>query len=277
MDLIAKNKIAAYIEQHPEVGSALVLWLKEFDYITGARFDRQAVEHPTNRLIHGESTLFKTGYVIKYIVNLSLKAVYISWIGTEEEKQAELAKYLAANPNVRIVKKTITTQAPPPVSANVTTATISKTAFSRIIYPFGKGPLPKKIEVIPAEKAPGDNSLLTLYSQAEYEQALERMIAIFGAQPGTPEFEESGQLLLLIRKYEREVIKFPELRIGDAIKLKMGELHMEIMDFATGIQESEENTLLFLDNRKTLSKDKLEWMFYNFRMDYAIDNPDFFT
>lgn len=44
-------------------------------------------------------------------------------------------------------------------------------------------------------------------SESEYAVALERTISIFHAEPGSLEFEELEQLLVLVKSYEDQYIK----------------------------------------------------------------------
>ncbi|MVN20561.1 transcriptional regulator [Mucilaginibacter arboris] len=50
------------------------------------------------------------------------------------------------------------------------------------------------------------NDWKVIKSEIAYKKALERTISIFHAEPGTPEFEELEQLLILVKDYEDKYI-----------------------------------------------------------------------
>ena len=68
-----------------------------------------------------------------------------------------------------------------------------------------------------------------LKTEAEYQQAIARTIAIFHATEG-PEADELALLLLLVRDYEEKHIQLPELDIIEVIKLKMEERGLKAKD-----------------------------------------------
>ncbi len=60
-------------------------------------------------------------------------------------------------------------------------------------------------------------------TETEHAQAVERAMEIFHAAPNTPEYDELGVLLLLIKDYEDRTVKMPELDVLEVIKDKMQE------------------------------------------------------
>lgn len=60
-------------------------------------------------------------------------------------------------------------------------------------------------------------------TEKEHKRALKRAMEIFDADPGTPEDDELGVLLLLIKDYEDRTIKMPEIDVLEVIKEKMQE------------------------------------------------------
>lgn len=60
-------------------------------------------------------------------------------------------------------------------------------------------------------------------TQEEYKKALTRTMEIFHAEEGTPEDDELGVLLLLIKDYEDRTIQMPEVDLLEVIKDKMQE------------------------------------------------------
>ena len=69
-----------------------------------------------------------------------------------------------------------------------------------------------------------------LNTESEYKKALKRAMRIFHAQPNTPEDDELGLLLLLIKDYEDRTIQMPELDPIEVIKLKMKERGIKAKD-----------------------------------------------
>lgn len=69
-----------------------------------------------------------------------------------------------------------------------------------------------------------------LKTEAEYQKAIARTLAIFHATEGTPEANELALLLLLVKDYEDKHIHLPDVDIIDVIKLKMDERGMKAKD-----------------------------------------------
>jgi HTH-type transcriptional regulator / antitoxin HigA len=58
-------------------------------------------------------------------------------------------------------------------------------------------------------------------TEAAYQKAVKRIIAIFQVKEGTPEADELALLLLLVKDYEDKNISIPQVNPIDVIKLKM--------------------------------------------------------
>lgn len=67
-------------------------------------------------------------------------------------------------------------------------------------------------------------------TEASYQKAIKRTIAIFQAKEGTPEAEELALLLVLVKDYEDKHIHLPEVNPIEVIKLKMEERGMKAKD-----------------------------------------------
>ena len=67
-------------------------------------------------------------------------------------------------------------------------------------------------------------------TEASYQRAIKRTIAIFQAKEGTSEAEELALLLLLVKDYEDKHIHVPEVNPIEVIKLKMEERGMKAKD-----------------------------------------------
>jgi HTH-type transcriptional regulator/antitoxin HigA len=67
-------------------------------------------------------------------------------------------------------------------------------------------------------------------TEAEHKRAVKRAMKIFHAELGTPEDDELGVLLLLIKDYEDRTVKMPEIDVLEAIKEKMEERGLKNKD-----------------------------------------------
>ncbi len=67
-------------------------------------------------------------------------------------------------------------------------------------------------------------------TEAQYQKAVKRAMHIFQSPEGTPEGDELGVLLLLIKDYEEKHIRIPDLDPIEVIKLKMEESGMKAKD-----------------------------------------------
>lgn len=67
-------------------------------------------------------------------------------------------------------------------------------------------------------------------TEEEYQKALARAMEIFHAEQGTPEDDELGVLLLLIKDYEDKTVKMPEIDVLEVIKDKMIEQGLKNKD-----------------------------------------------
>lgn len=67
-------------------------------------------------------------------------------------------------------------------------------------------------------------------SEAEHKIAVKRAMQIFHAEPNTPEDDELGVLLILIKDFEDKNYPMPELDALEVIKIKMEEMGMKNKD-----------------------------------------------
>lgn len=78
--------------------------------------------------------------------------------------------------------------------------------------------------------------LKLIKTQKDYNKALERLEIIFHSKKGTKENEELEILILLIEKYETELVgEFPDPDPIEAIKFKMEQMDMTQTDLANVI------------------------------------------
>lgn len=67
-------------------------------------------------------------------------------------------------------------------------------------------------------------------TEKEHKKAVKHAMEIFHAEPGTPDDDELGVLLLLIKDYEDRTVKMPEIDILEVIKDKMHEQGLKNKD-----------------------------------------------
>ena len=67
-------------------------------------------------------------------------------------------------------------------------------------------------------------------TESEHKKAVKRAMEIFHAEANTPEDDELGVLILLIKDYEDRTIQMPELDPLEVIKLKMEERGLKNKD-----------------------------------------------
>jgi len=248
MYLITKNKIADYIEQHPEAQTAFLTWIKEFPYWESNNNENQ----PIVGILNGWFGLGRGDYWIEFKFNPWLKTGYMVWIGTEkariEYENAKIEKLRIKYPDLVTTSVTITTPA--------STRRSKKESEDRIVHRTDV-PQGKATEIFPSPIEGYVASELDLKTQAEYENALNKAIALFDAQPGTPEFDELASLLPFIRHHEATNIELPQLALLDVIKLKMEMLEMN-PSHLTFIIGSDEEVNLFLTGKNTLPNKTLK-------------------
>ncbi|AYD46265.1 helix-turn-helix domain-containing protein [Arachidicoccus soli] len=69
-----------------------------------------------------------------------------------------------------------------------------------------------------------------IYNEAYYKKAVKRAMEIFHAEPNTPEDDELGVLLLLIKDYEDKHYPLPQVDVLALIKDKMQEQGLKNKD-----------------------------------------------
>lgn len=67
-------------------------------------------------------------------------------------------------------------------------------------------------------------------TEAEHKIALKRAMEIFQAAPNSPEDDELGVLLILIKDFEDKHYPMPELDVLEIIKIKMQEMGLKNKD-----------------------------------------------
>lgn len=202
MNLIGKNRIAQYLEQHPEAAVTLMTWIKEFPYVQ-ERISRQLPE-PAVGFSGGTAQPDLGEYCIKFVVNHSIHTTLITWIGTK----AELMKQVYEE-NPQEIRKTVEVIVAPPVPFAQRTV-LSENQIPKPVV---------EINIASDYHLAGEQSFASL---SEYEQALDRLLLLFKVQPVSAAFEELSALLPSIKKYEANQLNFPEVKIFELIKHRMG-------------------------------------------------------
>jgi antitoxin component HigA of HigAB toxin-antitoxin module len=258
INLIAKNKIADYIQRKPEAQTVFLNWLRDFPYREAKSIAFQIERSSPGESSSASSPLNHGEYQIEYHTNYVLKSTYISWLGTRKEMEdhlhTEFEKERAKNPglNFRTIKTKVVLIPPPPMSS-------SKRRKEEIIVNADGNPL--NINFIDEVTRPATpvyvESDQDYRTKAEYEQALNRAISIFDARPDTPEFEELSSLLPLVKHYEDTKLILPELDISDVIRLTIKNFNL-LMPMLKPIIGSEEEVDQFLAGKQLLPEETLK-------------------
>ncbi|UOE47873.1 hypothetical protein MTO98_26025 [Mucilaginibacter sp. SMC90] len=187
-----------------------------------------------------------------------LKTVYISWLGTQKEwennRHAEFEEARAKNPGLEFkVKITSVVLIPPPP---IPDPTMHPEKTMELIDSNTTG-INLNEEVIEQVRPKYVESEQDYRTKVEYEKALNRAIAIFEAQPNTPEFEELRALLPLLIHYEDTKLILPELDIADVIRLSIKNFNLP-RPMLKPIIGNEEDVDLFLKGKQQLPEETLK-------------------
>jgi antitoxin component HigA of HigAB toxin-antitoxin module len=268
INLIAKNKIADYIQQQPQAQTAFLNWLRDFPYREAKSISRQIERSSPGESSSASSPLNNGEYQIEYRTNYLLKTTYISWLGTRKELEdythAEFEKERAKNPGLefRVKRTNVVLIPPPPMSSSI------KHLNKTILNADSDSDITDINEELNVHSRPlYVESDLDYRTKVEYEQALNRAISIFDARPDTPEFEELSSLLPLVKHYEDTKLILPELDISDVIRLtiKNFDLLRPMLNPIIGRQEEVD---LFLAGKQQLPEETLKLICNNLGIRY---------
>ncbi len=73
-------------------------------------------------------------------------------------------------------------------------------------------------------------------TEAAYQKAIKRTLAIFQAKEGTKEADELALLLVLVKDYESRHIHLPNVNPIEVVKMKMEERGMKAKDLENGAE-----------------------------------------
>lgn len=201
MNLIGKNKIADYLIKHPEAAVSLITWIKEFPY----RQERNVrlSEEPSIGCSGGMAYPDSGEYVIKFVINHAVNATLITWVGRKVEfiDRDNTAGH-------EVIKLTEVIVAPPAPLPHNGKPTINNGVI-------------KSATTIHAKSDYYLAGKQSFSSKTEYEQKLDRLNALFDAQPGASDFEELMSLIPSLKNYEANHLNFPVLTLADIVKLRM--------------------------------------------------------
>jgi HTH-type transcriptional regulator/antitoxin HigA len=253
MYLIAKNKIAEYIELHPEAQTAFLNWLREFSEREEELMASRLEQAPNEVFWTAGAGIATGGYQVEYQSNYALKTSCILWVGSMDEKLArertKREEHKILHPNSWEVEVSFTMsvdEEDDEITENEIVFTEDDTEFEHVSQPSAETPY---IE-----------SDLDFKNEAEYATALNRAAEIFNAQPGAPEFDELALLIPLIVHYERSKLTLPEIDMLDVIKFMMKELEIK-PQYLTPFIASEEEIRLFLAGEQPLGAKALRKLY----------------
>lgn len=262
MHLIAKNKIAEYIQLHPEAQTAFGIWFKQFPYRERKRVITN--EQVLAGALSGGSANIGGGYQVNYMLSHVLNTAHITWLGTEQERAIyEDQRFLdrkAKNPDAQMaqkVKVVSVTVKPPPLEAILSGQVTSRS----VAHSDDDEP------VLVNDFADSDQDFKT---EAEYEAALTRAISIFDARPGTPEFDELRELLPLIKNYEYKMIILPPLDPVAVINFEMKKRNMHTLYLKPMIGGDEEAIKQVLAGKKPLTDKMIEEIYHSFGIGFLL-------
>jgi hypothetical protein len=268
INLIAKNKIADYIQQHPEAQTVFLNWLKNFPYMEAKSITRRIESSSPGKFTRASSPLNNGEYQIFYDTNYALKTAYISWLGTQKEledyMQVDFEKRRAKNPGLefRVKRTNVVLIPPPPMSSSI------KHLNKTILNADSDSDITNINEELNVHSRPLYlESDVDYRTKIEYEQALNKTIAIFEAQPDTPEFEELSSLLPLVKHYEDTKLILPELDISDVIRLTIKNLDL-LRPMLKPIIGRQEEVDLFLAGKQQLPEQMLKLICNNLGIRY---------
>jgi antitoxin component HigA of HigAB toxin-antitoxin module/mRNA-degrading endonuclease HigB of HigAB toxin-antitoxin module len=234
MKLLAKNKIANYIEKHPQSRIELLLWLQEFPY-------REGNHHYKQEQYSGNSTGLSTpgggDYAIKYQINHEAEIIYITWIGSKEEVVQEFRAIEEKHPEL-VTKSVEVVLVPPPPIAHIE----------------GTNGESKTNQTVSTSNKPSHQQNLTAVA---YLKELERSFTIINAAPKTPHFQELLVIAPLIQDYETYELNLPPVYPFEFVALRMNLFQLKPADLATMTGSTEDEINHFLAGRLTLQQEML--------------------
>lgn len=228
MNLIGRNLLAAYINEHPEAQIPLLLWLNEHLYSKHeATFLRQDAAVVVGK---GCASLEMDRYIVRYKINYPARAVCITWVGDEhsfeeileaEEREAEQQATILGQ-ELKTVEISIT--APRPVAKKNKQQTLEvKRAWN---------PVDEQV-IKDYNDLQAFHEDLTICSESEYKVAIRKTTENFEAAPGSPAFEELIRLLPVVSIYEFRKLDLPALRSFEIVAYRMKVFDMEESYFAS--------------------------------------------
>ncbi|WP_316788316.1 hypothetical protein [Pedobacter frigoris] len=235
MKLIARNKIADFIETCPESRVELLTWLKEFPYNEGMHLPPKNMAYPG--CLSGSSRPGRGDYLVNYLLDHDAETYCITGIMLDEQYRVMMEQATEAiqerYPDVshKTTKVEVIIEPPPPVE---------------YVLEFESSILIKELSV--------DKDHLT---KEEYEERLKRATELFGARPNTEAFDELISLLPSIDYYETNRLKFPSIFAFEIVALRMNLLQLNTSDLTGMTGLAEEEVQLFLSGAQDLSRDKL--------------------
>lgn len=237
MNLIGKNKIADYLIKHPEAAVSLITWIKEFPY----RQERNArlSPEPSIGCSCGMAYPDSGEYAIKFVTNHAINATLITWVGSKEEfmDRDNIAEH-------EVIKSTEVIVAPPAPLRWTAKATVNNGVIERTATIHAKS------DYYLAGKQ-------SFSSTTEYEHKLDRLNALFDAQPGNSDFEELMSLIPSLKNYEANHLNFPVLTLADIVKLRMDLFQLSPSNVAA-TAGGEAKMMSFLAGETQLSEASLE-------------------
>lgn len=212
-------------------------WIKEFPY-RQERYSHLSQE-PSAGCSAGVAYPDSGEYAIKFVTNHAVNATLITWVGSKEEfiDRDSIAEH-------EVIKSVEVIIAPPVALPRNGKVTINKGMTERRAS-------------IHAESDYHLAGKQSFSSTAEYEHKLDRLSALFDAQPATSDFEELMNLIPSLKNYEANHLNFPVLTLADIVKLRMDLFQLSASNIAA-TAGSEAKMMSFLAGETQLPEESLE-------------------
>lgn len=237
MNLIGSFKIAKYIRDNPKTRVSLLIFLREFTYHNDQYLD-------TERSAESVFMIDGIDCMVRVKINRHIKTANIIHISDREVVEPQEPA------TVKISKKitqVLLVPPPPPSLEEIEEKLKRRKIESEVRYS----------SLLLNDKIASATGVL---ATEEYLESMKRIDAIFGAEPGMPQYDQLEKLVPQIINYEGHVPEFPRLTIAEMVQHRM-DLFKSTPRQLSQIAGSENELNLFLSGKLVLTDDVLTRLF----------------
>ena len=251
MAIIAANKIAAYIEKHPEAKTDLLLWLKNQPY----RNFKIAFDAESPYIKNSIANVDGSDYMVKLDINLAVDVQLITWVGTKAAHEELLEQQRRENYQEDIQRK-------------IKVVSVKLSAKDGIFKRLTKADLiPPDDDKQLADAEPFDTLLA-------YKEALARAVTLIQSKHATEPYNELLQLLPRIKRHERFMLEFPKLTIPDIVKARLQLLNLP-PDYLPSMARADFDPQAFLDGQIELPTQALARLYKSLALQFPVEDRRF--